>query len=1019
MPRSTHPTRPFIRYLVALAALTCGLYFSVTNSDRGWLVPQPGNLFADPPTAGEDYDLQALNILNRALLRIKENYVEPERIDPQRMLAYALDSLQEEIPQVVAHFDVPLEDGPTEVDLQVDQANEVFEIDGIESPWEMSFRLREIFRFVQENLDDEDVDLRLVEYAAINGMLDTLDPHSVLLSPEVFEEMQANNRGSFGGLGIVISIRGGDLTIISPIDDTPAHRAGLRAGDIILKIGEESTINMTIEEAVSRLRGDPGTAVDIDVLRDGWSVPHQFNIVREIISIQSVESEILGDGIGYVEISNFQANTHDDLVVHLDRLREEMGEIRGLVLDLRNNPGGLLDQAIQVSDTFLDDGTIVTTVGEGARLREERKATEEGTEPFYPIVVLVNHGSASASEIVAGALQNHGRAMIVGERTFGKGSVQVLYEFLDGSALKLTIAQYLTPGDISIQSVGIVPDVAFEPMMVLAEAVDIVPNEHVVREGDLDSHLDSALAIEIENAAHTIQYYYEPEPPPDSDTFEPPVETEGFEPDFEIDVARRLLVACGESWETEQMLELTESTRTDVSDEQLQLVIERFAEFGVDWSEGSGGDLSLVELEVTTNFADATVPAGGDLELTLTAVNHGSAPIYRLQAVSSSDYYLLDQHEFVFGILAPGETRSWSVPIEVPIEENSRYERVEYHLHAGDDVLEDLLSTAVVVEGRSRPHFGFGYQVIDDEGGNGDGLLQLNEDVVLRLTVSNVGEGYSEETLVYVKNEVESAILLEHGRETWEDGLDSGNSRSAGFRFTIQHNPDDDVVILEATVYDTVFREFTSQELTLPVAPDGPLFRDEAGLVIVGEGGVEIRAGADEDSPLQAIAEAGDVLVMLGRAEDWVRVSWQEEAFGWVMGSSVQVAETAVEPTTPLERLIAFQPPMVILEQDFLTTDASTYQLSGVATDDHEVADYYIWVSGLNEDGDYRRYKALYERGGAAEVPVTADIPLYPGGNRISVIVRDADGMSSSAELNVFRRTAGETLSNAPIEIEE
>ena len=703
MSRSAPPFRRYLRFVLAFTALSCGLYFSVAFSDRGWLVPQPGSLFATPDLSEGDYDLQALNILNRALLQVKDNYVEPERIDPERMLVYALNAIQEEVPQVVADFGVGLDDGPTEVRLQVDRASQTFQLEEVGSLWEMSFRLREIFRFVQDNLNDEDIDLRLVEYAAINGMLDTLDPHSVLLSPEIFADMQANNRGSFGGLGIVISIRDGDLTVISPIDDTPAHRAGLRSGDRILKIGEESTINMNIEEAVGRLRGDPGTAVDIEVMRDGWSVPHEFNIVREIISIRSVKSHVLADGIGYIDISNFQANTHDDLVTHLQRLRDEMGQINGLVLDLRDNPGGLLEQAIRVADTFLDDGTIVTTVGEGHRLREEKKATVEGTEPSYPIVVLVNPGSASASEIVAGALQNLGRAVIVGDRTFGKGSVQVLYEFQDGSALKLTIAQYLTPGDVSIQSVGIVPDIGLVPMTIEQDSVDLYANGRVVREGDLDAHLDSDRAADLRTPDTVIRYYREPEPDPDPSEIVPP---DRFEVDFEIEFGRRLLQAAGANWAAEELLNTTSAVQNDVQAEQIAIAAENLGELGVDWEAGEPGDPSGLRIAFSTSHPDGRVPAGETLQMILEVTNAGATPLFRLRAVSESDYSLLDDREFVFGRVNPGETRSWTVPVEVPVEEASRLDRVRFLFHSDHTELDPIEGSEVQIVGRDRPHFG-------------------------------------------------------------------------------------------------------------------------------------------------------------------------------------------------------------------------------------------------------------------------------------------------------------------------
>jgi len=994
--------RRYFRYVVAFVALVCGLYFSVAFSERGFIVPAAQNLFATPELEEGEYDLQGLNILNRALLQVKNNYVDPERIDPERMLVYALHSLQDQIPQVVARFDAPLDESPTEVELQVDEARRVFEVDGIANPWEMSFRLREIFRFVQENLDDDEVDLQLVEYAAINGMLDTLDPHSVLLSPEVFADMQANNRGSFGGLGIVISIRGGQLTIISPIDGTPAHRAGLRSGDRILKIGEESTINMNIEEAVSRLRGDPGTAVDIEVMREGWSVPHEFTIVRERISIESVKSHVLGDGIGYISISNFQANTHDDLITHLGRLRDEMGELNGLVLDLRDNPGGLLEQAIRVADTFLDDGTIVTTVGEGHRLRDEKKATEEGTEPFYPIVVLINPGSASASEIVSGALQNHGRALIVGERSFGKGSVQVLYEFDDGSALKLTIAQYLTPGDISIQGVGIVPDIRIVPMTATESVLDLYPTDRIVREGDLEASLSSEHTGPERAALEMVRYYRPPEPEIDPEVIVDPSE---FEVDFEIEFARRVLLASEEAYEYEAMLEASAIERAAIADEQSVHVTDALAGLGVDWNEGSSESPSLL-LNVTSDHENHQVDASESIEITLEVTNTGTEPVHRLRALSVSDYHVFDDHEFIFGRLAAGETRTWTVPIEVAVEEPTRLDRVDFELRIGNESIGVTESAEFRVQGRERPHFAFAYQIVDDEGGNGDGLLQLDEAVTFRFAVTNVGNGDASEMLVYIKNESEAAVLLNHGRETWEDGLAAGTTRTADFSFEVQHSTPDGALRFEAAVYDTVFREFTNHELSIPLQPDGDVMVATDSLVSV-TADTAVYAGASDGTSELASVAAGTTLRLLGELGEWRRIEWTEGWHGWV--PSATVASVAEGTPVHISAEYALQPPIVNITQPAMSTNSESVQISGTLSDDDGVADYYVWVAGVNQVGDEdNRVKVVYQRVIGDESNFAEEIPLFPGANRIAVIARDDQGMSGTGITYVYRHTEGE-----------
>jgi carboxyl-terminal processing protease len=332
----------------------------------------------------------------------------------------------------------------------------------------------------------EDVDMKELIHGAINGMLTTLDPHSGFMPPEMYKEMKIDTRGEFGGLGIEITIRDGILTIVSPIEDTPAFRAGLAAGDQILKIEDRFTKDMTIMDAVKLMRGAKGTAITITIMREFFEKPREFRLVREVIKVRSVRERTLEDGYGYVRLAQFQERTADDLQQALTRLRAENGgQLAGLILDMRNNPGGLLDQAVRVADVFLDKGLIVYTEGreEGSQMRFS--AQGKGTEPAYPMVVLINGGSASAAEIVAGALQDHERAVILGSQSFGKGSVQTIIPLGDSSGLRLTTARYFTPKGTSIQATGITPDI-FVQQVEFPEAKE---NPHF-REKDLKNHFE-------------------------------------------------------------------------------------------------------------------------------------------------------------------------------------------------------------------------------------------------------------------------------------------------------------------------------------------------------------------------------------------------------------------------------------------------------------------------------------------------------------------------------------------------
>ena len=346
----------------------------------------------------------------------------------------------------------------------------------------------DVLSIVKKNYVEE-VDTKKLIYGAINGMLTSLDPHSSFMPPDMYKEMKIDTKGSFGGLGIEITIKDGFLTVISPIEDTPAFKAGIKSGDQILKIEDKFTKDMSIMDAVKRMRGPKGSKITITVMRDGFERPKEFSLTRDIIQIKSVKFKTLDAGYGYVRIAQFQEKTDDDLAKALKTLKEEnKGTIKGLVIDLRNDPGGLLDQAVKVCDHFIEDGLIVYTEGRDAESKMKFFARKGDKEPRYPIVVLINGGSASASEIVAGALQDHNRAVIMGTQSFGKGSVQTIIPLSEDSGLRLTTALYYTPNGRSIQAKGIVPDITVEAMeLASTEKKDTLH----IREKDLENHFET------------------------------------------------------------------------------------------------------------------------------------------------------------------------------------------------------------------------------------------------------------------------------------------------------------------------------------------------------------------------------------------------------------------------------------------------------------------------------------------------------------------------------------------------
>jgi carboxyl-terminal processing protease len=356
-------------------------------------------------------------------------------------------------------------------------------------PFEGLKTFSEVYGRIRQDYVEDVPDSKLLENA-IRGMLEGLDPHSTYLDQEQYNELKVGTTGQFGGLGIEVGMENGFVKVISPIDDTPAQKAGIKAGDLIIRLDDKPVKGMSLNDAVKTMRGEPGAKIVLTIVREGLEQPLKIEIIRDIIKVKSVKSRMLDKGYGYVRISSFQAKTGENVTDAIEELKKD-GALNGLVLDLRNNPGGVLNAAVEVSDAFLNDGLVVYTDGRIEDAKMKFNATAGDILNGAPIVVLTNAGSASASEIVAGALQDHKRAIIMGEKTFGKGSVQTVLPTSNGGAVKLTTARYYTPSGRSIQAEGITPDVPISKVKLeMAQQSEFGP----LKEADLPRHLGNEKA---------------------------------------------------------------------------------------------------------------------------------------------------------------------------------------------------------------------------------------------------------------------------------------------------------------------------------------------------------------------------------------------------------------------------------------------------------------------------------------------------------------------------------------------
>ncbi len=394
----------------------------------------------------------------------------------------------------------------------------------------------EVIELVEKNYVDQVEPKELIE-KAIEGMVQSLDPHSQFLPPEAFQELQVDTRGEFGGIGIVITVKDKVITVISPIQGTPAYEAGIEAGDKIIKVDGELTQDMALWEAVRKMRGPKGTEVVITVVREEVKEPIDFTLVRDIIPIESVKAITLRPGYGYIWITNFQENTTEDLRQALADMDAGGEPLKGLVLDLRDNPGGLLNQAVSVADLFLDNGEIVSIKGRLDKNTKAFRARDNDVSYSFPMIVLINGGSASASEIVAGALQDHKRALLLGTTTFGKGSVQTVESLRDGYGLKFTIARYYTPNGRSIQAQGISPDIVVKRRALPPEEVD---ETVLLKEKDLRNHLEPEGSDKSEQRDDSKDPGQESEMPKSRHS---PLEIERLLQDFQVKRALEILVS--------------------------------------------------------------------------------------------------------------------------------------------------------------------------------------------------------------------------------------------------------------------------------------------------------------------------------------------------------------------------------------------------------------------------------------------------------------------------------------------
>jgi carboxyl-terminal processing protease len=1057
--------------LLATAAVVASLL--AFSSARGPLQARQA-LAAVDPQKDKNYDLASLDVFRKTIVQIKDNYVDPSRINPKEMFTAALEAVERQVAEVMVEVGGPPCDdrpanrepgtslpGPSNaapqggvletnrsqaagcghanpsipenrVRVTVGNATKDFDYRDIDSIWQIPLKMHEVFTFVRDNLVTQS-DQREIEYAAINGMLSTLDPHSWLLKPDVYKEMKVQTRGEFGGLGFVISMIEDKLTVRKVLKNTPAYKGGVKKGDVITQIDNDSTVSMELQEAVDRMRGKPGTKVSIWVSHKGTE-SRKLDLTRALVTYETVISKLLDNGIGYVRLSGFSGTTTRDMMGAIRAMKQQNGgTLRGLVLDMRGNPGGLLEQAIQVSDAFVEEGTIVTTVGVNGTLREPKLARADGGEREFPMAVLISSESASASEIVAGALKNLNRAVIVGRQSFGKGSVQVLYDFKDRdtgdeSALKLTIAQYLTPGDVSIQEVGIVPDIELVPARILKERIDLFAPPKTFREADYDKHFFNGFARDEEQAkagrdrvqqkpVESLRFVKEEtakerknrelieagQAPEEDD--DDPSDEDGVVVDYQIEFCRDLLLQANSTDRRQQLQQAKPfvEQRRAVEMEKVRKALETM---GVNWSAAAPG-AAKGQPRVQAEIRTPRTQAGGTMEIAVTAHNTGSVPLARLRAYTKSDNPVLDRREFVFGQLLPGEKRVWTVPIKIPRYMPSRKDDItlRWEDDAGDQ-LEEARAETDIAE-LPRPAFAWTYQIV----GN-DGLLHKGEKgemAEIIVDVKNVGTGMAYDAYAALRNLSEDKINVKKGR-TKLGPLKPGEMKSATFVLEVK-KPLEEAVPVRLEVGDKELYEAQRDKLLLPTAPAVPLAA--ATQPVRTQVDTTILASAQETGARLATVKKGAVFAVHGKVGQFWRVEWQKGRMGFLPLVAAKEAPGAKPNLKPVAEVMQAEAPSIKLanldtSKGGVETDQDHLSLTGSAADVNGMRDLQIFIQHEN---DYRkvffrtaRKPGQQAMGGPTQLDFQTDLPLKPGNSTVVIIAREDDDLQTQRTIVVHRK---------------
>lgn len=1001
----------------------------------------------------------------RVALSVKEQYVDPMRINPDAMLASILEYLELSISRLVVTMpDSLLEslekskkgEGIKEINslntiaraktnknsaessslkkiikekiiLDFGGVKKVIDYEPTKSIYGMYFKLRDFFKFLEAEAkkQKESIDWEKIESGVINAMLSTLDPHSVYLEPKYARDLTLTTKGEFGGVGIVISIRDGFLTVISPIEGTPAAKAGVKAKDRIVKIDEDSAINMPLEDAVTKLRGAPNSTVKITVQRANSPKEIDFSLKRSVIKVDSVSYALLENGVGYLRIKAFQGNTATDVKsAILDMKNKSKGKMKGLILDMRDNPGGLLREAITISDLFLSGGEIVSTQGALRESRQVEMATPGEVDPSLKLAALINGGSASASEIVGAAIKyggtssdpEEGRGILIGDApTFGKGSVQMLFEFPDletkannelkpvqPAALKLTIAQYYAPKGRIIQTIGIKPDILLTPVNT-QKSEDLSLFENISRrEVDLDAHLsvdkdqDEKSLIELSFLA----------PQADNDLAADygKLDTAKLKNDFAIRVALAFLnKSSGPS--RKELLAHSDSIKNDFEKEEQKKITNALKKFNIDWSEGKA--LTNKNALVATLKTKVEGVSGDKLKLSIAIKNTSNQPAYQVHAITHSKTDIFNQRELLFGKLDPKKEIERSIVFDIPKDVVTRKDLLSLEVR---DVAKEELSSINIplsIEGLKRPRLAHMVYIDDQKLGNGDGKVQDQEEVDLLVWLKNIGEGKAYEPTVILKNESGSKVFLKTGREQSGELLPN---QETSMRFSFHIKEPTDSADFEIQIFDGQMHDLWRDKISIPIAKKNIPAKKNNEKFVIKEASLYAKPASDSD--IRATLKNDATVFGLAEYDDYYFVKIDDNLNGYIRKSAVKKTVKSVSNNNK-EKSYSInykrKPAKINLsygDNNGFTTKKEG-QLVAQLSDAEKVSEVLLFVNGKKV-----LYKSLVDH--KNEDKITQTLTLKPGVNIITLLAREDANYGQRENLTVYYEDQGLVLAEPP-----